>query len=391
MDDPTRRERLERESFTDLAAALRSRVDVTLKRWAAEIRRTIPPLRELTFDEVIDHLPVILPQIADALDSGPERALELVSFSPEQGLRRFHQQYDIRELFYEDRTLRSIILEEASDALGRTMTAPESVALNLAVDLMLQQAVVAYVDRQQAHLRDAADLEVRHLSFLSHDLRNNLQTVSLTLALLREQLGDRGGFAEERESLDDADRAIQETVDGMTRLIQSERDKHDRGAARGARVMVLKLATDVCRRFAAGASRKGLRLEVEIAADLSFDSDVELLTLVLQNLLGNAVKYAPSGTVRVSARRCDGDRRHECELSVSDQGPGIKPEALKLLFETFQRGETHGQDGAGLGLSIASRAAHLLGGSLTVESPAAGATAGAPDGATFTLRLPCGS
>ena len=99
-------------------------------------------------------------------------------------------------------------------------------------------------------------------------------------------------------------------------------------------------------------------------------SDRELLALILQNLISNAVKYSPSGEVAVTANlNEDGG----CTVTVSDQGPGIAPDRLSDLFSEFTRGETHGQPGVGLGLSIARQAAGYLGAKLWAESvPGAG-------------------
>ena len=71
-------------------------------------------------------------------------------------------------------------------------------------------------------------------------------------------------------------------------------------------------------------------------------------------------------------------------VSVADQGPGISPDHVYKIFEAFQRGEMHGQDGVGLGLAIASRAAKLLEAKLTVESAVGRGTA-------FRLQLAPGS
>jgi signal transduction histidine kinase len=85
---------------------------------------------------------------------------------------------------------------------------------------------------------------------------------------------------------------------------------------------------------------------------------------VLQNLLGNAVKFSSGGTVRVTAV----DDPVGWKISVIDQGPGIAPDKLDAIFKAFGRGETYGQPGVGLGLTIASHAARILGSQLTVES-----------------------
>ena len=68
-------------------------------------------------------------------------------------------------------------------------------------------------------------------------------------------------------------------------------------------------------------------------------------------------------------------------LSISDQGPGIASENLSHLFDAFRRGDTYGQPGVGLGLSIASEATRLLGGKLEIESEVG-------VGSTFRLMLP---
>ena len=111
---------------------------------------------------------------------------------------------------------------------------------------------------------------------------------------------------------------------------------------------------------------------------MSITSDKELVTVILQNLVGNAVKYQPTGEVRIKVG-CDGDGT--CLISVIDKGPGIAPEKLEQLFAAFSRGETHGQPGTGLGLSIARQAADLLKAKLWAESKEG-------QGSTFQLKLP---
>jgi signal transduction histidine kinase len=142
-------------------------------------------------------------------------------------------------------------------------------------------------------------------------------------------------------------------------------------------VRLRPLVAEVLAQESRRAVEKGLVLENAVPDHVAAHSDRELLTLVLQNLLGNAVKYSRSGTVRVSATE------HELgwKVAVSDQGPGIPPERRDALFQAFSRGETHGEPGVGLGLTIASQAARLLGSDLSVES-----TVGV--GTTFTFTAP---
>jgi signal transduction histidine kinase len=99
--------------------------------------------------------------------------------------------------------------------------------------------------------------------------------------------------------------------------------------------------------------------------------------LVLQNLLGNAVKFSSKGTVRVTSV----EDPVGWKISVSDEGPGIAPDRLAAIFKAFTRGETYGQPGVGLGLTIASHAARILGSQLTVDSKLG-------HGSTFSFVIP---
>jgi signal transduction histidine kinase len=120
---------------------------------------------------------------------------------------------------------------------------------------------------------------------------------------------------------------------------------------------------------------------LEIPSDATVTSDGELIRLILQNLIGNAVKYSTRGTVRVHAKQEEDGRAGLWTVSVSDEGPGIATEHLNNIFEAFRRGAIHGQSGVGLGLAIAARAAKLLNAELTVESKVG-------TGSTFRLAFP---
>jgi two-component system sensor histidine kinase/response regulator len=123
------------------------------------------------------------------------------------------------------------------------------------------------------------------------------------------------------------------------------------------------------------------RLVVQIADDVAaVRGDLDLLRRVLQNLLDNAIRYAPSGTeVRLEAERIGGD----VEIRVRDLGPGIPPDQRDRVFEKYVRLD-HGPEtktGRGLGLAFCRLALQAQGGSIRVE-------ANEPNGSVFALRLP---
>jgi signal transduction histidine kinase len=157
--------------------------------------------------------------------------------------------------------------------------------------------------------------------------------------------------------------------------------RQERAEVNVQRVDLKHLLSEIANQSRHEARSKGLKLDVDVPEGAQTNSDEALLTLVLQNLLGNAVKYSSSGTIRIMARDEVEGKSSGWVLSISDEGPGIAPENLSNLFDAFKRGETHGQPGVGLGLTIAAQAARLLGGELAVESKL-------NVGSTFRLVLP---
>jgi signal transduction histidine kinase len=222
--------------------------------------------------------------------------------------------------------------------------------------------------------------ELRRLAFFSHDLRNNLQAIDLHLQLLRQQLHQSGTFAYELSLLDRAHEAIALTTDGMQRLLTLEQLRSPQARPRFHLVNLRALADDVAASYLPAARAKGLALSVDLPPAAVVNSDRALIALVLQNLLGNAVKFSARGVIRVAAKRGAGAEAGWV-LSVSDQGPGMSPKLLEHMFTAFVRGTAGSEDGVGLGLAIAAKAADVLGAELSVASKRG-------EGSTFRIRLP---
>ena len=128
------------------------------------------------------------------------------------------------------------------------------------------------------------------------------------------------------------------------------------------------------------AEAKGLKLNARLPANLpALRLDPLLFRRVLENLLGNAIKFSPPGKeVRFEVWN---DER-EVRFAVQDQGPGIQPEDVPHLFEFFYRGKSaSGQPGFGLGLATVKRILDSHGGRVWVESSPG-------QGASFYFTLP---
>ena len=124
--------------------------------------------------------------------------------------------------------------------------------------------------------------------------------------------------------------------------------------------------------------QKDLNIETEIQEDVRIRSDAELLSLVWNNLISNAVKFTPEGgTIGVSLKT----EGNLVVVSVSDTGCGIAPETGKHIFEKFYQGDTsHATQGNGLGLALVKRVVDILHGQISVQS-----TYG--QGSTFTVKF----
>jgi signal transduction histidine kinase len=141
------------------------------------------------------------------------------------------------------------------------------------------------------------------------------------------------------------------------------------------------LVQEVCGRFAAVVTSKGVELRVEAADDtLLVFANAGDLDILVNNIVGNAVKYTPRGEVRVALTREDDAAR----LVVSDTGIGVPKEALPLLFKEFFRARNARaveERGTGLGLAIVKGLVDRYAGSIEVASIEG-------QGTTFTVRLP---
>ena len=154
-------------------------------------------------------------------------------------------------------------------------------------------------------------------------------------------------------------------------------DGHPRASQR---LDVSALVQQALAQAAPQAIALGLELSLEAPDQLFCALDRVAFESVLGNLLENALRYVPAGgRVAVSLAQVDG----LLTFAVSDDGPGIPPQARERAFERFWRGQAHESTaGSGLGLAIVRQAALRLGGSVHIEDGLQGR------GARFVLQMP---
>ena len=129
------------------------------------------------------------------------------------------------------------------------------------------------------------------------------------------------------------------------------------------------LLDEVASLFAGQAQEKGLEFHTDLATDLpdTLHSDAARLRQVMGNLLGNAIKFTPLGSVTLSVRT----QGEQLVVGVRDTGPGIDPAVQTQVFERFNQATafvTRGHGGTGLGLALVREFVHLMGGDIRLES-----------------------
>jgi two-component system phosphate regulon sensor histidine kinase PhoR len=226
--------------------------------------------------------------------------------------------------------------------------------------------------------RELATLRHDFASMLAHDLRAPLDGLRLTLGVLRRQEDP----ASPRWGLLDLALGAVEDASGMVDDLLHANRLEDEGFQ--PELTPLALGPLVARGAAAMhplATERGLALEAVVAPDLPLvQADAALVKRVLDNLIGNAIKFTPAGAITVTAA-VSGDA---VALTVRDTGPGIPAERKAKIFDRYfhvaTRRETR-QGGFGLGLAFCERAIAAMGGTIRVEDAPGG-------GAAFVVWLP---
>jgi NtrC-family two-component system sensor histidine kinase KinB len=233
-------------------------------------------------------------------------------------------------------------------------------------------------ERELAHLRD----ELTHM--LIHDLRSPLSVVQGGLDMIDMYLS--------QGDMENVQRAMGLAKSSSVRMIRMIGDLLDVSKLESGKMQLKVEAVDtaallreVAGRFDLLAASSGITLETAVPEGLpQLQVDPELMGRVVHNLVDNAIKFTPAGgRVRLWAR-FDPERTVDTLLiGVTDNGPGVPPEELPLLFQKFQQA-TSGRgrrSGTGLGLPFCRLAVEAHGGRIWVDSEVG-------RGTTFTVALP---
>jgi PAS domain S-box-containing protein len=278
----------------------------------------------------------------------------------------------VAPLVARDKLLGAIAL--VSSSTSRLYGPPE---VRLAEDLARRAALSIDNARLFSEAQRAVKIREDVLAIVSHDLKNLLATIQLSVMVLR------GVKHIESNQVQEFATRVQRSADQMDILLA---DLLDFARIQSGTFAVVKstgrlsdAVMPAIDRMRTLAEAKRQILEVEIPSNLpTVAIDVQRIGQVVSNLVSNAIKFTPQeGAIRVSASQ----RGHQIVLSVADTGPGIPQEHLAKIFDRFWRTPGTSQEGSGLGLSIAKGIVEAHGGTIWAESQVG-------KGSSFVFTMP---
>ncbi|HEY2678589.1 MAG TPA: ATP-binding protein [Steroidobacteraceae bacterium] len=242
-------------------------------------------------------------------------------------------------------------------------------------------ALYAELDDNAIQLKEAADLKSRFLSYMSHEFRTPLASITSIADLLISGMDGQlnGEQQKQLKFVQGSVRELTEMVDDLLDLAKVEAGRISISPEWFEMVDLFSALRGMFRPIVVN-SGVGLIFEEPDSIPRLFTDDKKL-SQILRNFISNALKFTSEGEVRVTAKLRDDER---VEFAVTDTGIGIAAEHIPTLFADFVQLDSRIQKrlrGTGLGLSLAKKFAELLGGEVSVESEPG-------KGSRFSVRIP---
>ena len=235
--------------------------------------------------------------------------------------------------------------------------------------------IIACLNKMTAELAGTETLRTDFIANVSHELKTPLAVMGNYATMLQKP-----GITEEEKNeyakaISDSARRLAALITNILKLNKLENqqifpqlDEYDLG----------EQLCESLLQFENVWERKHLEIETDIEENVRIRSDAELLSLVWNNLISNAVKFTPKGGAVGVTLKTEGN---QVIVQVRDTGCGMKPEVGQHIFEKFYQGDTsHATQGNGLGLALVKRVVDIFSGEISVQSIYG-------QGSTFTVRF----
>ncbi len=231
------------------------------------------------------------------------------------------------------------------------------------------------INKMAQELSGTETLRTDFIANVSHELKTPLAVMGNYATMLQHPGITEVEKNEYAKAISDAARKLAQLITNILRLNKLENQQifpQPREFDLGEQLCASLLG------FEDAWEAKKLEIETDIEENVRIQSDPELLSLVWNNLISNAVKFTPEGGKLSVSLKTDGNT---VVVSVSDTGCGMTPEIGQHIFEKFYQGDTsHATQGNGLGLALVKRVVDILGGEIHVQSSLG-------RGSSFTVRF----
>jgi two-component system phosphate regulon sensor histidine kinase PhoR len=361
-----------------LAALIERDRDVLLLEWRRQVRE-LPAAKHLDTPTLNDHIPKLIEELAAAFraksnETIPESLGE--GSSPAHGLQRVRDGYDIEEVVAEYNILRGCI-HDLADTNGINLQGQPFHILNRVFDGAIGLAVRTYASERARAVQQRRE---EYLAFVMHDLRTPLNAISLATDLLALTLSGHALGAKSDPVVKTLRRNVQHLAGLVAKIIDENSSPECEGSIKLERRAfdLWPLVESLIHDLHPVAGSASTLLINEVPDELVVYADAGLLRRVLQNLIANAIVYAPNGTVTVGAKELGDEGGVECW--VSDNGAGIAPDRIDKVFEKHET-DSQQEGSRGLGLAIVKTLVEAHEGTVRVESVL-------NHGAKFSFRLP---
>lgn len=218
-------------------------------------------------------------------------------------------------------------------------------------------------------------LKTDFVSNVSHEMKTPIAVIKNSAQMLKSPNLTEENRLEYEKNIENAADKLSLLITNILRLnklenkfILPKKEKFDLNAQ----------LEDCILQFEPKLEEKALELEVDLEEKIIIEQDKEMLALVWNNLISNAIKFSDfGGKLRISSKKS----ADFVQVSFSDSGCGMNEKTLNHIFDKFFQGDTsHSKEGNGLGLALVHRVLVLLGGTVEVKSELG-------KGSTFTVRI----
>ena len=352
------------ENLHTLAALIRRERDTLLAEWRQEVRR-LSVAHNLDEPTLNDHIPDLLAEMADELEAHVDESMigELKKNSVIHGLDRLRLGFDVEEVVGEYNALRGVI-QNLIERHDLSLRGPVNRTINRVIDMSIGLAVKTYAAHKALEIQQRRE---EHLAFVAHDLKTPLSAIALAAKMLEVKVPDIVKDEEAATLLETMHRNVNRLNSLVVKVVQEEANlkaQEQEGVAR-REVKLRPLVEVIVDDLRPLADASNLSLLNGVPEELTAFADADMLTLIFQNLISNAIDYTPNGEVSIGAQKVKEPAAIECW--VSDNGAGIPAGRLEKVFDKLET-DPDKRGGMGLGLAIVKQFVEAHGGQVSVES-----------------------